>query len=155
MPSSCRRRKPQTRPRSELVPFGASERPSSRAHVLFSFLLLYCTASCSTTGLPSSCDTRRDDMRVPITMHNPSRPHCLSLSYFLLHLSSRTLGQHLPTQSRHLPPRGSRTLSPFYLILVLPVMLTSSLYSIPITDTPEIATTIQNPDKAEGQHACI
>jgi hypothetical protein len=34
-------------------------------------------------------------------------------------------------------------------------MLTPFLYSIPITDTPEIDTTIQNLDTAERQRTCI
>lgn len=71
-----------------------------------------------------SCDSGRSDM---CPNHSPSDPHCLALSH--LFLSSRAFGQRLPAQRRY--------------------MLTPSLYSTPITDTPEIAITIQNLDTAE------
>lgn len=70
-----------------------------------------------------SCDSGRNDMR---PNHSPSYPHCLALSH--LFLSSRAVGQRLPTQRRYI-------LTP--------------LYPTPITDTSEIATTIQNLDTAE------
>jgi hypothetical protein len=121
---------------------GTERVPSVGAPVLTCSCFLLRTASCSTT----SRDTRRNETRTR-SNHNPSRPHYISR----FALSDNTY--------RHkAPPRGSRTLSPFYLILilVLPSCLhPSSLYSIPITDTREIATTIQNSDKAEGQRACI
>lgn len=94
---------------------------------LFLFCLFsrlpYCTASCSTTSHSLSCDTR----------------------LFLLHLSPCALGQYQPTQAA--TTRQLYALS--FLSYSSPsFLLTSSLYSIPITDTSGIATTIQNPDTA-------
>ena len=108
------------------------ERTSASGRAFIDFLYPYLSSFFYASSLSSpaqqsptlqSCDSGRNDM---CPNHSPSDPHCLALSH--LFLSSRAFGQRLPAQRRY--------------------MLTP-LYSTPITDTPEIAITIQNLDTAE------
>jgi hypothetical protein len=134
-------------PRSERNDFRVGAPVLTWPCLFFSLLFfLSCalfTASCSTT---SSCDTRRNDIRVPITVLPALTASFLSysLSSLPLVLCSRT------TSNRHKPlPRGSRTPS-FLSHFSHSFVCLHLLYSIPITETPEFAATIQKLDTAEG-----
>jgi hypothetical protein len=94
-----------------------------------------------------ACGTRRPTR--PNHIH--SRSHCLALALSLFHSFTPLVDLALSDNTKLLP-RGNRALS-LLSLFSLPFVYLHLLCSLPITDAPEFAATIQKLDTAERQRA--
>jgi hypothetical protein len=135
-----------------------SERPSSRARVLFSFSLLsHPPYSLVFDNQPPF--KLQHETKITYAFQSQSFPSSLPLAFIVpfFYISRLALSESDSDNTVTYRHKAATMRQPYVLPFLYyfrpPFMLTFSLYPIPITDTPEIATTVQNQDTAERKRA--